>query len=73
MTDQGDQLAAASYPNPNDAKATLGVLVDDALNQSASTSRSEDLGSIFMNPVTRLRVSHQQALYGAEFLLILSA
>ena len=27
-------LAAASYPNPNDAKATLGVLVGDALDQS---------------------------------------
>jgi hypothetical protein len=34
MTNQGDQLAAASYPNPNDAKAALGVLVGDALDQS---------------------------------------
>src|SRR5207253_4370252 len=34
MTNQGDQLPAASYPNPNDAKATLGVLVGDTLDQS---------------------------------------
>lgn len=30
----------------------------------ASTSRSDGFGSIFMNPVARLGVSHQQALYG---------
>jgi hypothetical protein len=34
LTNQGDQLAAASYPNPNDAKAALGVLVGDALDHS---------------------------------------
>ena len=73
MTNQGDQLAAASYPNPNDAKATLGVLVVTRSTNPASTSRSEGLGSIFMNPVTRLGVSHHQALYGAEILLILLA
>ena len=31
---QGDQLAVASYPNPNDAKSILSVLVGDALDQS---------------------------------------
>ncbi len=34
MADQGDQLAAAAGLNADDAKAILGVLVGDALDQS---------------------------------------
>src|SRR6266568_3174982 len=34
MADQGDQLAVATGLNPQDAKAVLGVLVSDALDQS---------------------------------------
>src|SRR6266567_9424609 len=34
MADQGDQLPVATGPNPDDAKAILGVLVRDALGQS---------------------------------------
>jgi hypothetical protein len=34
MADQGDQLALATGLNPQDAKAILGVLVSDALDQS---------------------------------------
>ncbi len=34
MADQGDQLAVATGLDPDDAKAILGVLVGDALDQS---------------------------------------
>src|SRR6266567_9504524 len=34
MADQGDQLAVATGPDPDDAKAILGVLVGDPLDQS---------------------------------------
>ncbi len=34
MADQGDQLALATGLDPQDAKAILGVLVSDALDQS---------------------------------------
>jgi hypothetical protein len=73
MTDQGDQLAAASYPNPNDTKATFGVLVGDALDQSREHLAVRGFGLDLHEPRHSLRVSHQQAPYGAEFLLILSA
>jgi hypothetical protein len=51
----------------------MTAVADGRVAYPASISRSEGLGSIFMNPVTRLGVSHQQALYGAEILLILPA
>jgi hypothetical protein len=34
MANQGDQLAVATSLNPDDAKAILGVLVGDTLDQS---------------------------------------
>ena len=73
MTNQGDQLAAASYPNPNDAKATLGVLVGDALDQSREHLAVRGFGIDLHEPRHSVRVSHHQALYGAEILLILLA
>src|SRR6266566_154827 len=38
MADQGDQLALATSLNSDDAKAILGVLVGDALDQSGEHS-----------------------------------
>ncbi len=34
MADQGDPLAVATGLNPDDAKAILGVLVSDTLDQA---------------------------------------
>ena len=61
---QGDQLAVASYPNPNDAKSILSVLVGDALDQSREHLAVGWFWLDLHEPVARLGVSHQQALYG---------
>jgi hypothetical protein len=64
MANQGDQLAVASDLNPNDAKSILSVLVGDALDQSREHLAVGWFWLDLHEPVARLGVSHQQALYG---------
>jgi hypothetical protein len=73
MTDQGDQLAAASYPNPNDTKAALGVLVGDALDQSREHLAGRGFGLDLQEPRHSVKSIPSASTVRGEFLLILSA
>ena len=50
VPDYGDQVAMAPRLDPNDTKPVLSILVGDALDHPASTSRPDGLGCDFIMP-----------------------
>jgi hypothetical protein len=52
MADNCDQFALAACLDPQNAETVLLVVEVTRSTRPASTSRSDGLGSIFMNPVT---------------------
>jgi hypothetical protein len=47
----GHHVPMPTHLGTQNAEAVLGIVVGDALARPASTSRSDGLGSIFINPL----------------------
>jgi hypothetical protein len=51
VANNGDEIAVATRLDPNDAKAVVGILIGDALNQPGQYLPSDGCDPVFMTSI----------------------